>query len=199
VTAERPRSTPPGGWLRRAGIGHSVDGAQILWSIAEGSRGRRWRATSSRDGTVESSLLLEATAGGRILRLEYTTASGMLTLHPERDERSIHGNIVHPHGVRPVAITWSLDYSLEVAGSLIPTAIALARLARSVHVGEGETIPVVAVDPSLGLRPGTRLVRRIAERRWVVADLADRHEIDVELDEDGVPRLEAARTWPLEI
>lgn len=191
--------TPPAGWLRRAGSGISIDGAAILWSVAEGNRGRRWRSSSSRDGVVGSALLLEATSGGRVLRLEYTTAGGMLTLHPVGDERSLHGNVVHPHGVRPIALGWSPDHSLEVSGSLIPTAVALARLARSVPVGEGETIPVVAVDPSLGVRPGTRLVRRVAERRWIVADLAARHEIDVELDDDGIPSLAIGRAWPLEV
>lgn len=199
MTTERPRSIPPGGWLRRAGSGRSTDGAEILWSIAEGSRGRRWRTSSSRDGLIESSLLLETTAGGRFLRLEYTTAGGMLTLHPDGGEHSLHGNVVHPHGVRPVTLAWSSDHSVEVDGLLIPTAAALGRLSRSVAVGEGETVPVVAVDRVLAVRPGSRLVRRVAERRWIVANLADRHEIDIDLDEHGIPRLEGGRTWPLEI
>jgi hypothetical protein len=75
----------------------------------------------------------------------------------------------------------------------------LRRLGASIRVGEGETVPVLAVERSLVVRPGTRLVRRIADRRWVVADLAAARELVLELDPDGVPQLgSGADDWPLE-
>ena len=187
------------GLVRRAGRARLPDGAMLLWTVAEGARGRRWRAVSTVDGAVTHALLFEATAGGRPTRLELTTPSGMLTLHPEADERSAHGNVVHLGGVRPLVLPWRPDYAIEVVDRPIATAVMLARMARSVRVGEGETVEVLSVDAGLVVRPGTRLVRRLADRRWEVADLGAGREFEVELDADGVPRLGASDDWPLEV
>ena len=187
------------GLVRRAGRARLPDGATLLWSVAEGARGRRWRAVTTVDGAVTHALLFEATAGGRPTRLELTTPSGMLTLHPEADERSAHGNVVHLGGVRPLVLPWSPDYAIEVVDRPIATAVMLARMARSARGGEGETVEVLSVDAGLVVRPGTRLVRRLADRRWEVADLGAGREFEVELDADGVPRLGASDDWPLEV
>ena len=187
------------GLVRRAGRALLPDGSTLLWSVAEGTRGRRWRAVTTRDGHVTHSLLFEATAGGRPTRLELTTASGMLTLHPEPDERTAQGNVVHIGGVRPLALPWSPDHAFEVADRPIATAVMLGRMTRSVRVGEGETVAVLSVDSGLVVRPGNRLVRRIAEGRWEIADLGAGRAFEVELDADGVPRFGSADDWPLDV
>ena len=186
-------------WIRRAGRARLEDGSELLWSLAEGGRGRRWRATTILDGRITHALLLEIDLAGRPARLELTTEAGLLTLHPEPDGRSIHGNVVHRGGVRPLALAWGPDHDLEVVDRPLVTAVMLRRLGPTVRVGEGETVPVLAIDRSLAVRLGTRLVRRLADRRWIVADLAAAREMAIELDPDGVPQLgPSADSWPLE-
>jgi hypothetical protein len=186
-------------WIRRAGRARLEDGSELLWSLAEGGRGRRWRATTTLEGRINHALLLEIDLAGRPARLELTTEAGMLTLHPEADGRSIHGNVVHRGGVRPLALGWGPDHDLEVVDRPLVTAVMLRRLGPTVRVGEGETVPVLAIDRSLAVRPGTRLVRRLADRRWIVADLAAAREMAIELDPDGLPQLgPSADSWPLE-
>jgi hypothetical protein len=190
-----PRST----WVRRAGRVRLPDGAELLWSMAEGERGRRWRGTTTVDGRITHAVLIEVGTDLRPSRLELTTEAGMLTLHPERDGRSAHGNVVHRGGVRPLALPWSPDHEFEVIGRPIGTLIMLRRMARLVRVGEGETVPVLAIDPGLTVRVGTRVVRRLTEGRWEVADLAAGRSIVQELDGLGLPPLATgAREWPLE-
>ena len=184
--------------VRRAGRARLADGSTILWSVAEGTRGRRWRAVTTSDGHITHSLLFEATAGGGATRLELTTASGMLTLHPDAEEREVHGNVVHIGGVRPIRVPWGPDHAFEIVDRPIATAVMLARMTRSVAVGEGETVAVVSVDSGLVVRSGTRLVRRLSESRWEVADLGAGRALELELDGDGVPRLGTADDWPLE-
>ena len=45
--------------VRRAGQAILPDGTEVVWSVADGRRGRRWRATTTRDGALPPSLLLE--------------------------------------------------------------------------------------------------------------------------------------------
>ncbi|MBF6604356.1 MAG: hypothetical protein IVW53_02065 [Chloroflexi bacterium] len=190
--------TPPGGWLRRAGAGHAEDGSLLLWSVAEGDRGRRWRSVAPAAAGIGAALLFEVTRGGRPLRVEYSTTAGMLTLHPSGDERTLHGNVVYAAGVRPVSVRWSPESAIDVDGSPIPTAAMVERLARTVAVGEGETVPIIVVDAALDVQISSRLVRRVAERRWLIADLGARREWAIELDERGIPVLDGGVEWPLE-
>src|SRR5207245_3268482 len=88
-------SAPIRRFLRQAGRIEQSDGSVLIWSIAEGRRGRRWRGSLLRGVSLIHSLLLEVTLVGRPSRLELATATGILTLHPEPDERSIHGNVVN--------------------------------------------------------------------------------------------------------
>jgi len=108
-----PDAGPGRGWLRRAGRLATGAGETVLWSIAEGRRGRRWRSLR-RDaaGSVVADLLLEVDPGGRWARLELATTAGILTLHPEPDGRSVHGNVVTEKGVAPLALAWSADHRL---------------------------------------------------------------------------------------
>ncbi len=114
-------STPA--WLRRAGRLDLGGGETVLWSVAEGRRGRRWRSLRlDADGHVISDLLLELDPTGSWTRLELATAAGILTLHPEPDERATHGNVVTPSGVRHLALEWGRDHRLVIEGE--PVAVA---------------------------------------------------------------------------
>jgi len=166
--------------------------------MAEGTRGRRWRATATADGHLTHVLLLELDNDGRPSRLELTTEAGMLTLHPEPDGRSIEGNVVHARGVRPLQFRWSPDHELEIVDRPIATSVMLHRLSGSVRVGEGETIDILSIDAALTVRPGSRVVRRIADARWEVADLSAGTQSTIELGAHGIPRFRDAQEWPLE-
>lgn len=134
-----PATAP--GWLRRAGRLDVGGGETVLWSVAEGRRGRRWRSLrlSSR-GTVVSDLLLELDPAGLWSRLEISTAAGILTLHPEPDGRSVHGNIVTERGVLPLALPWSPGHRLLVPGE----PVAAVALRRSNPPGTGPGLLVTA-------------------------------------------------------
>jgi hypothetical protein len=175
-----------GSGLRRAGRGTTADGSVVTWSVAEGRRGSRWREVRVRDETVVSSLLLELDPSGRFSHLELSTASGLLTLHPEGDG-TLHGNAVEAGGVRHVvAIPWTSDDILLVAGS--PTSRAAA--ARGADVTSGpETARPKGVG--FGIVVGLDLT--------VVRRAIGRSERTTQLDADGLPRFGDGVTWPLEL
>ena len=116
-----------GGPVRRGGRGTLPDGAQLTWSLAEGGRGRRWRASRVRDGRLEGTLLLEIDGADRPARLELGTADGLLTLHPDRDERELHGNVVTPDGIRHLRFDWSPAHELVVDGFPVVLMAAVRR------------------------------------------------------------------------
>jgi hypothetical protein len=137
VTADR-------GWLRRAGRLDAGGGETVLWSVAEGRRGRRWRSLRRDDGgVVLSDLLLEVDPAGRWTRLELATTAGILTLHPERDEQSVHGNVVTDGGVLPLALAWSPRHRL-----LLPDEPVAAAALWS-NSDPGEEGPGIVVDARL--------------------------------------------------
>ena len=110
--------------VRRAGRARLPDGRVLLWSVAEGGRGRRWRAsTRDAEGRLLDDLLLEVDRGGRIGRLELTTAAGQLTFHADPDEREAHGNVVTPAGMRHVALRWAPGRGVEIPWSPIADAV----------------------------------------------------------------------------
>ena len=46
-------------------------GRHIVWTVAGGAKGRRWRSvTSHGDGRMEASLLVETAPDGRLVKLE---------------------------------------------------------------------------------------------------------------------------------
>jgi hypothetical protein len=146
------------------------DGSMVTWSVAEGARGRRWRWTIAMGEGLRHAGLVELDPDGRFGRLELETARGMLTLHPDADRRSAHGNVVRPGGVEPVEVAWSDDDGLAIDDDPFGSAVACWR-------GSGWVI-----DPDLQLRR---------------EDGGDTRAL--ELDERGIPRLDVAREWPLEI
>jgi hypothetical protein len=108
--------------LRRAGRLPLPGNGDVLWSVAEGRRGRRWRALRrDASGAIVSDLLLEVDPAGRWSRLELATGSGILTLHPDPDDSAVHGNVVTPSGVRPLALAWSAAHRLLVPDDPVAT------------------------------------------------------------------------------
>ena len=160
----------PDGLLRRAGAGTLPDGSLVTWSVAEGTRGRRWRWTIAAAEGLRHAGLVELDAEGRFGRLELETVDGMLTLHPDADRRAAHGNLVRPGGVDPVEIAWSDDDALAIADDPFGSAVAGWR-------GRGWV-----VGSDLRLRRDDGGATRA-----------------LEIDGRGIPRLGDAREWPLEV
>jgi hypothetical protein len=168
------------GLVRLGGRGTLRDGSRVVWSVAEGRRGRRWREVhTAADGAVISSLLLETDADGRFSHTELSTAAGLLTLHPESDG-TLHGNLVTDAGVNHVrGVPWDPDGAVLLLESLVAAAVAAAAARRI-----GGPIPrVVFIDPDdLHILEGTNV-----ERAW-----------DGVIDVHGLPILADSETWPLE-
>jgi hypothetical protein len=188
-------------FLRVAGTGLLPDRSKLVWSVADGRRGRRWRAMASRDGAVTHALLLEVRPDGRLSRLELTTPAGMLTLHPDEAGTVLHGNVVGADGVRHLRLTWDDEHGLEVVDSTFAAAVTAHRLAGSVAVGEGRDLPVLRIGVDLAIVPATRRYERIGKGEWRVAPLADgAGAFALRIDERGIPMsLEGAAEWPLEL
>jgi hypothetical protein len=156
-------------WLRRAGRGRQPDRSEVTWSVAEGSHGRRWRWTVVDADRLRHVGLVEVDRDGRFARLELSSARGQLTLHPEPDHQSIHGNVASADGVRPLAFDWSPVTGLAIAGDAFGSAILP-------HTADG---PTLVVSPRLGVVSG-------------------RVDGSLECDGRGIPILEQAVEWPLE-
>lgn len=115
-------------WLRRAGRLDLGGGETVLWSVAEGRRGRRWRSlhrdASAGNGAdlLVSDLLIEVDSDGRWTRLEMATARGLLTLHPDPGGTAAHGNVVSPDGVVALGFAWSRRHHLVIVGEPVAAA-----------------------------------------------------------------------------
>ena len=171
--------------LRRAGRGRFVDGTDVIWSVAEGQKGRRWREVRLRNGALVSSLLLETFPDGQFAHLEASTAAGLLTLHPEGDG-TLHGNAVLATGVQHViGMPWPPGSVVVLDGSAVAIAAAAwyIREARPPTDPAGRR-PVVMIDPGLGVKGSS-----------IPADALSHDRIDA----DGLPILDDAETWPLEL
>lgn len=189
------------GFVRQAGSGLQADGSRLVWSVADGRRGRRWRAVASLNGVISHALLLEVDVNGRPSRLELTTTAGMLTLHPDESRRSLHGNVVTPDGVRHLSLPWSAEHGLEIDGRPLATAVTAHRLAGSMAVGEGRMIPVVLVTSDLTVTEATRRFIRLGESEWrIEGEIGTAGASTLAVDERGIPvGLGDGREWPLEL
>jgi hypothetical protein len=146
------------------------------------------------------SLLLELAPDGAIVKLELATQAGLLTLHPDPGGTRLHGNVVRASGVEHVTLSWSDAHALVVGASAVTGAVAAARLAASVAVGEGRSFPAVEVGEDLALRRATWRAARVGERRWRLQAADGGPSVVVTLDPDGIPvALDDEETWPLEI
>lgn len=182
-------------YVRRAGRGDDASGALVVWSVAEGRRGRRWREVrSTAGGPLLSSLLLETDPDGRVNHTEFGTAAGLLTLHPESDG-TLHGNVVTGAGVEHVAgLRWSPDAVLLVEGSTVAAAAAGYALRSTIAVGESASRPAVFVDLWLGVQSADVTIDRIGEDAWQFGSTGD-----IAIDGDGLPLLAGARIWSVEV
>lgn len=171
----------------------------MVWTVAEGARGRRWRAvTTHGDGRLEAALLVETTPDGRLAKAELATGEGLLTLHPDGDPARLHGNVVRASGVDHVALPWSGSHLLMVGASPVTAAVAVASAAAGIGVGEGTGLAAVEVGIDLRLRPATWRVAHVAERRWRLLAADGGASLALDLDEDGIPTSVDAVAWPLE-
>lgn len=184
--------------LRRAGTFRLLDSALVTWTVADGSRGRRWRASSTVDGVLTHALLIEVDPAGRVARLELTTPAGLLTLHPDSAGTTLHGNIVTLGGVQPVTFDWGPDHALSVDGRPIADAVTAHRLTETTRVGERRKVSVVAISPDLALRESTFVFEPVRYRIWRIGDEAGDRML--RLDDRGIPAGFAdASDWSLEL
>jgi hypothetical protein len=171
-----------------------------VWTVADGTKGRRWRAvTTHGDGRMEAALLVETAQDGGLAKLELATGEGLLTLHPDGEPRRLHGNVVRTSGIDHVALPWSDAHLLLVGASPVTAAIAVTFAAAVVGVGEGATLAAVEVGIDLRPRLATWRVARTGDRRWWLLAADGGPSLVLELDDDGVPAPAGAISWPLEL
>ena len=180
--------------VRRAGRAALEDGSAVVWTVAAGRRGRRWREVRTAGGeSVVSSLLLETDPADRFLHAELSTAAGLLTLHPEADGM-LHGNVVTLDGVRHVTgLPWSTEAALLVDGSAIGLTAAAHALRERTVVGASTRLGVARVTTGLDIAIDAIEVERLAVDLWRV------DEREIRVDPDGMPVFLNARAWPLEL
>jgi hypothetical protein len=167
-------------FVRLAGRGRGPDGAIITWTVAEGRRGRRWREMVVRDDVLIHSLLYKTDGYRRFSHLELATTAGLATLHPEGDG-TLHGNVIRPgSGIEHiVGMPFASDALLLVQGSRLASAAAS-------WAGQGSAeplLPAVVLDP-------------LTMRLW--SETVDRSTL-APADERGIPVMDDARIWPLEV
>jgi hypothetical protein len=185
--------------VRSGGRAVLANGTILVWSLAEGRRGRRWRESLTNDRALRRSMLLEVTPAGRPTRLEVASAAGLLTLHPDADGRELHGNVVTSTGIRHLRFEWGFEHDLFVVGSPTAAAVTLRRLADLLAVGEARAVPVVWVDDALEPRPGAWQVTRTAPDGWHLRDLDGTEVRILTVDTDGIAVLPGSASWPLEL
>lgn len=180
--------------VRVAGDARLADGSSLVWTVAEGRRGRRWREVRTGVMGFEHSLLLETDPEGRFAHLELATTS-LLTLHPEFDG-TLHGNIVvggDAFGVRPIeGEPWDEAAMPFVEGSIVCLAAAARLHVARIGPFRSDRMRGAWIPKSLLLDIGTVRVDRIDERHWRFDGAG------IEIDADGLPILSGGRTWPLE-
>lgn len=193
--------------LRRGGRARLPSDEQIVWSIADGRRGRRWREVSSVAETVIRAVLLETDPSGRLTRLEMGTAAGLLTLHPDAGQSVLHGNVVTSTGIRHLSFDRT---AVLVDASPASAAILLGGLTDVVTVGATARVDLVRVDDRLEPRIGSWVVSRIELLAWRLVELSEvdggggagaeavNEVLDMRLDDDGLPSGLGGDAWPLE-
>jgi len=192
-------SGPSGSLVRRGGTASLPGGRHLVWSVAAGVNGRRWRSvTSHGDGRMEASLLVETAPDGRLVKLELATGEGLLTLHPDGDPLLLHGNVVRASGIDHLSLPWSAGHILLAGASPVTAAIAVQGTAARVGVGEGANLPAVDVGIDLRPRPATWHVAHTAELRWRLLAADGGASLLLETDADGLPTAADGVSWPLE-
>jgi hypothetical protein len=179
--------------VRRSGIGLTEVGERVTWSVAEGRRGRRWREAAVGERGLRHVLLLETDPDGRFAHLELATPAGLLTLHPEGDG-TVHGNVVHPAGVRHViGLPWPGDGGIVVSGSPVANAALALRLRSALAPGASTTVTVLVVGSDLDPAPGQARIARLGADRWQVGG-----DAPFIVDAAFLPILGEGAAWPME-
>jgi hypothetical protein len=179
--------------LRVGGRGQGADGASVVWSVAEGNRGRRWREVRNAGHAVASSLLLETDPAGRFAHLELSTPSGLLTLHPEADG-TLHGHAIVSDGVEHVAgLAWDADGMALLDGSTVCRLAAVAGLADTLVAGASRGQLAVVIPATLWLEVKPVRIERIDATTWRFGA-----EEPFVVDRDGLPLLRGGEIWSLE-
>jgi hypothetical protein len=179
--------------LRFGGRGQGADGASVVWSVAEGSRGRRWREVRNAGAAVASSLLLETDTAGRFAHLELSTPSGLLTLHPETDG-TLHGHAIVSDGVEHVAgLAWDSDGVVMLEGSTVCRLAAVAGLADTMAIGVSKGHLAAVIPPTLWIAVKPIRIERIDATVWRFGA-----EEPFTVDGLGLPLLRGGEIWPLE-
>ena len=151
----------------------------LIWSVAEGRRGQRWRSsTLSPQGHLDLALLIEVDTDGRFGRLELTNSNGILTLHPEPDRIRVDGNIVSERGVVPISLAWGPEHILWVHDSPIAEILT----GRAAVISGGVRTGLV-IDATLAVAQATRAMEEGS---------------GPPADERGVPELNGSLEWDLE-
>lgn len=178
--------------LRRGGTFVDDAGRTVVWSVAEGRRGRRWRWTvGDRRGNALATHTLETSPAAAFSRLESACGSGLLTLHREADG-SIHGNRVTDRGVDHLVIP-SPAPALALVGS---AALGVGALISGLgDATEGASFDAIEVLDDLGVRVVECTVRRREDGTWEVR--SGRRLRRTALDLDGLPAGSGA-SWSLE-
>ena len=196
----RELSTPARSLVRRGGRASLPGGRRLVWTVADGAKGRRWRAvTTHGDGRMEAALLVETAPDGRLLRVELATGEGLLTLHPDGSPERLHGNVVRASGIDHLSLRWSDAHVLLVGASPVTAAAAVACAAAGIGVGEGASVPAVEVGIDLRPREATWRVARTAPRRWRLLAADGGPALLLETDEQGIPTAPDGVWWPLQL
>jgi len=181
------------GPLRRGGVLVDEAGRTSTWSVAEGSRGRRWRWTIVDErGSLVATHVLELDPAGAFSRLESAGAAGLLTLHREADG-SVHGHRVGERGVDHLNIPAPAPEVVLVGSG----AVGLAAIGGALPGDGPAPLEVIEVSDDLGVETADVRIRRLPGGRIEIR--TSRANRSASLGDDGLP-VGAARStsWPLE-
>lgn len=180
-------------FLRVGGRGTTPGGRSVIWSIAEGSKGRRYREVRRAGEGIAHSLLLETDPDGRFSHLELSTPSGLLTLHPEPDG-TLHGHAIVSDGVEHVAgLAWEPDALIVIEDSVVCVVATAHLLRRTLAAGSSLARHAAWIPPTLWVEIRPVRVGRIGGGAWQVGS-----DGPIAIQPTGVPGLAGGETWPLD-
>ncbi len=194
--------SPP---VRAAGRTRDSAGRLVLWSVAEGARGRRWREVAL-DGAaraVARSVTFETGLDRRPTRFETSTPVGLLSLHHEADGH-VHGNLVRANGVHAIDVAGGLLPLFDLPESPLLGAALCWALELELAVGQERDLIVCRLEvgdesPRAGVGVASQDLRaaRVGAGEWQLegSGLEPRHLF---VDADGLPLPEPAERWPLD-